>query len=74
MVRRLFVALLLLAGACSKGAPPEAKKEEKVDNAATRYADGLKTDVDKAKAAAATYGAAGKAREDELAAGEEQSK
>lgn len=70
MVRRLSVALLLLAAACSKGSAPEAKKVEKVDNAATRYADGLKNDVDKAKAAAAAYGAAGKVREDELKKGD----
>jgi len=65
--RLVFIAAVLLAGCSQRSVSPapkaEAKAEpEKIDNAATRYAGGLATDLDRAKKSAAAYGEASQGR------------
>ncbi|MFA6093746.1 MAG: hypothetical protein WCU88_08570 [Elusimicrobiota bacterium] len=64
--RILLLSLFALPCACGRKTPPA--QEQQADNAATRYADTLKNDLDKAQKAAAVYEAAGKASEQQAQA------
>ncbi|HAH08090.1 MAG TPA: hypothetical protein DCM05_16460 [Elusimicrobia bacterium] len=66
MKTTLCALCLLLLAACSKGSAPQEAAEAKPDNAATRYADTLKKDVQKAEAAAAAANAANQTTQGEL--------